>query len=278
MAWWSPDRISREHLPSNQTATVARWLELTLKQVHLWYCSPGTKATVYHWMHHNSASFESLFLSICPKQGICQQNVCTWFIPFHSDWKYRFDYAISLWQYCPPSHAWYLCDHIHVSSCEYSDMHLADTSSVGHMVSAALMCLDYMHIGIAHALEEFMLMTSFVIKISFIIIELSLIIAFRITEHTHYNENNMAATLEWGMYPFFLTLHQLCTNILDDSHCLPLRWLHALFDRRPATVGPEEAPQSKWISTTWNEHESGLARLDWVFFFFFFCIDTCHQL
>lgn len=68
---------------------------------------------------------------------------------------------------------------------------------VGHMVSAALMCLDYMHIGIAHALQEFMLMTSFVIKISFIIIELSLIIAFRITEHTHYNENNMAATLEW---------------------------------------------------------------------------------
>ena len=81
-------------------------------------------------------------------------------------------------------------------------MHLADSSSVGHMVSAALMCLDYMHIGIAHALQEFMLMTSFVIKISFIIIELSLIIAFRITEHTHYNENNMAATLEWGMYLF----------------------------------------------------------------------------
>lgn len=68
------------------------------------------------------------------------------------------------------------------------------------MFSAALMCLDYIQIGIAHALQESMLMTSLVIKLSFIIVELSLIIAFRITEHTHYNENNMAATLEWSMH------------------------------------------------------------------------------
>jgi hypothetical protein len=62
------------------------------------------------------------------------------------------------------------------------------------------MCLDYIYLGIAHALREPMLMTSLVIKISFIVIELTLIIVFRITEHTHYNHNNMAATLEWGMY------------------------------------------------------------------------------
>jgi hypothetical protein len=71
---------------------------------------------------------------------------------------------------------------------------------VGYLVSAALMCLDYIYLGIAHALREPMLMTSLVIKISFIVIELTLIIVFRITEHTHYNHNNMAATLEWGMY------------------------------------------------------------------------------
>lgn len=47
-----------------------------------------------------------------------------------------------------------------------------------------------------------MLITSFVIKMSFIVVELALIIAFQITEHTHYNKNNMAATLEWGMYLF----------------------------------------------------------------------------
>ncbi|KAJ5861132.1 uncharacterized protein N7529_008442 [Penicillium soppii] len=68
---------------------------------------------------------------------------------------------------------------------------------VGYLVSAALMCLDYIYLGIAHALREPMLMTSLVIKISFIVIELTLIIVFRITEHTHYNHNNMAATLEW---------------------------------------------------------------------------------
>ncbi|OJJ80453.1 Frag1/DRAM/Sfk1 family protein [Aspergillus glaucus CBS 516.65] len=68
---------------------------------------------------------------------------------------------------------------------------------VGYLVSAALMCLDYIYLGITHALQESMLITSFVIKMSFIVIELALIIAFQITEHTHYNKNNMAATLEW---------------------------------------------------------------------------------
>ncbi|CAG8182365.1 unnamed protein product [Penicillium salamii] len=68
---------------------------------------------------------------------------------------------------------------------------------VGFLVSAALMALDYIYLGIAHALREPMLLTSFAIKVSFIVIELTLIIVFRITEHTHYNQNNMAATLEW---------------------------------------------------------------------------------
>lgn len=62
------------------------------------------------------------------------------------------------------------------------------------------MALDYIYLGIAHALREPMLLTSFAIKVSFIVIELTLIIVFRITEHTHYNQNNMAATLEWGMF------------------------------------------------------------------------------
>ncbi|KAJ5308769.1 hypothetical protein N7508_004148 [Penicillium antarcticum] len=68
---------------------------------------------------------------------------------------------------------------------------------VGYLISAALMCLDYVHLGISHALREPMIFTSFVIKLSFIIVELSLVIVFRVTEAIHYNENNMAATLEW---------------------------------------------------------------------------------
>lgn len=72
------------------------------------------------------------------------------------------------------------------------------------------MSLDYVYLGIAHALREPMLMASFVIKVSFFVIELSLIIVFRITAHTSYNHNNMAATLEWGM----LTAFDIWYNIL----------------------------------------------------------------
>ncbi|KAJ5758127.1 Frag1/DRAM/Sfk1 [Penicillium nucicola] len=68
---------------------------------------------------------------------------------------------------------------------------------VGYLISAALMCLDYVHLGISHALREPMIFTSFVIKLSFIIVELTLVIVFRVTEAIHYKENNMAATLEW---------------------------------------------------------------------------------
>lgn len=123
------------------------------------------------------------------------------------------------------------------------------------------MCLDYIYLGITHALQECILMASFVIKMSFIVIELALIIAFQVTEHTQYNENNMAATLEWGMYLFSLTF-RLCINLLDNSHCLCLHWLHSLFDCRSAAISSEEAPRFKGISTTRNEHRLGLARLD----------------
>lgn len=137
----------------------------------------------------------------------------------------------------------------------------SDSFSVGYLVSAALMCLDYIYLGITHALQECILMASFVIKMSFIVIELALIIAFQVTEHTQYNENNMAATLEWGMYLFSLTF-RLCINLLDNSHCLCLHWLHSLFDCRSAAISSEEAPRFKGISTTRNEHRLGLARLD----------------
>lgn len=82
-------------------------------------------------------------------------------------------------------------------------IYIPDSPSVGFLVSAALMSLDYVYLGIAHALREPMLMASFVIKVSFFVIELSLIIVFRITAHTSYNHNNMAATLEWGMLTAF---------------------------------------------------------------------------
>ena len=118
------------------------------------------------------------------------------------------------------------------------------------------MCLDYIYLGIAHALREPMLMTSFVIKLSFIVIELTLIIVFRITEHTHYNQNNMAATLEWGMYLFSWYV-VCCTN--SGSYRLCLHRLYSLFDCRPITIFSKEPPQSKGVSTARNDYEYELA-------------------
>lgn len=143
----------------------------------------------------------------------------------------------------------------------------ADSLSVGHMVSAALMCLDYMHMGIAHALREIMLLTSFMIKLSFIVIELSLIIAFRVTEHTHYNENNMAATLEWSM-PLNLSLlssrsfRSIVTNCY--SHRLSLHGIHSLLDSRPPTIRPTNDPRTTSIPPARNEH--GL--IDFLFYIY----------
>lgn len=119
------------------------------------------------------------------------------------------------------------------------------------------MCLDYIYLGIAHALREPMLMTSFAIKLSFIVIELTLIIVFRITEHTHYNQNNMAATLEWGMY--FCSWYIACCANYSASHRLCLHWLYSLFDRRPITILSKEPSQPQGLSTTRNDYEYELA-------------------
>lgn len=108
------------------------------------------------------------------------------------------------------------------------------------------MCLDYIYLGIAHALREPMLMTSFVIKASFIVIELGLIIVFRITEHIHYKQNNMAATLEWGEYLWSSLLFCLANSL--DSYCIRVYWLHSFFDRRLDAVSSKEPPESKGVS------------------------------
>lgn len=43
-----------------------------------------------------------------------------------------------------------------------------------------------------------MLIASFMIKLSFIIVELAFILAFRITARTSYIHKDTAAVLEWG--------------------------------------------------------------------------------
>jgi hypothetical protein len=91
-----------------------------------------------------------------------------------------------------------------------------------------------------------MIFTSFVIKLSFIIVELSLVIVFRVTEAIHYKENNMAATLEWGMCPLPLVALFSYAN-LYSSHRLRVHRLHSLFHRRSTSIDAKTAPCRKRI-------------------------------
>jgi hypothetical protein len=124
-------------------------------------------------------------------------------------------------------------------------MHVLTAESVGYLISAALMCLDYVHLGISHALREPMIFTSFVIKLSFIIVELSLVIVFRVTEAIHYKQNNMAATLEWGMSSLLFMMVLFSFTNLHPSHRLRVHWLHSLLHRRSTSIDSKTAPCRK---------------------------------
>lgn len=69
----------------------------------------------------------------------------------------------------------------------------------GYLVSAAVICIDYFYLGKSNRVNKRMLMASFVIKLSFVIVELAFILAFRITAAQGTIEKNTAAILEWGM-------------------------------------------------------------------------------
>lgn len=97
------------------------------------------------------------------------------------------------------------------------------------------MSLDYIYLGIAHALREPMLMASFVIKVSFFVIELSLIIVFRITAHTNYNQNNMAATLEWGMSTAFDVRYSVLMNSVVIAFVFTGYVLSLIVDQLPSS-------------------------------------------
>ncbi|KAJ6006230.1 hypothetical protein N7451_004174 [Penicillium sp. IBT 35674x] len=67
----------------------------------------------------------------------------------------------------------------------------------GYLVSAAVICIDYFYLGRSNRVNKRMLMASFVIKVSFVIVELAFILAFRITAAQGTIEKNTAAILEW---------------------------------------------------------------------------------
>ncbi|KAJ5946505.1 hypothetical protein N7454_003344 [Penicillium verhagenii] len=67
----------------------------------------------------------------------------------------------------------------------------------GYMISAAVICIDYFYLGKSNRVNKRMLMASFMIKVSFVIVELAFILAFRITAGQGTIAKNTAAILEW---------------------------------------------------------------------------------
>ncbi|EAW11153.1 Frag1/DRAM/Sfk1 family protein [Aspergillus clavatus NRRL 1] len=68
---------------------------------------------------------------------------------------------------------------------------------VGYLISALLICAEYLRLGIFYRSQHRILFTSFVIKLSFIIIEIALAIAFGVCGRSGSGKKNVAAVLEW---------------------------------------------------------------------------------
>jgi hypothetical protein len=69
--------------------------------------------------------------------------------------------------------------------------------SAGYVVSAVLICAEYLRIGIFYRREHRVLLASFFIKLAFIIIEVGLAIGFGICMSGKGGSQNTGAILEW---------------------------------------------------------------------------------
>ncbi|KAJ5818331.1 hypothetical protein N7474_003922 [Penicillium riverlandense] len=68
----------------------------------------------------------------------------------------------------------------------------------GYLISAVLICAEYLRLGIFYRSQHKVLMASFVIKLAFVIIELALAIAFGLLmRSSDQSKKNPAAILEW---------------------------------------------------------------------------------
>ena len=74
-------------------------------------------------------------------------------------------------------------------------------NSACYLVSAILICLEYLWMGIFYRSEHRILFASFAIKSTFVVVEVALAIAFGVCGR-HVDQRNASAVLEWGMPPF----------------------------------------------------------------------------
>jgi hypothetical protein len=70
-------------------------------------------------------------------------------------------------------------------------------SRAGYVVSAVLICAEYLRIGIFYRREHRILLVSFFIKLAFIIIEVGLAIGFGVCLNGAASKQNTGAVLEW---------------------------------------------------------------------------------
>ncbi|KAF4221169.1 hypothetical protein CNMCM5878_009966 [Aspergillus fumigatiaffinis] len=68
---------------------------------------------------------------------------------------------------------------------------------VGYLVSAVLICIEYLWLGVFYRSQHRILFASFLIKLAFVIIEVALAIAFGICTRRNSGKKNVAAILEW---------------------------------------------------------------------------------
>lgn len=72
--------------------------------------------------------------------------------------------------------------------------------SACYLVSAILICIEYLWLGIFYRSEHRILFASFAIKSTFVVVEVALAIAFGVCGR-HIAQRNASAILEWGMPP-----------------------------------------------------------------------------
>ena len=99
--------------------------------------------------------------------------------------------------------------------------------SACYLVSAILICIEYLWLGIFYRSAHRILFASFAIKSTFVVVEVALAIAFGVCGR-HVAQRNASAILEWGMSPSLIASLVLILHTDYDSHCLRFHGLHSL--------------------------------------------------
>lgn len=120
---------------------------------------------------------------------------------------------------------------------------LADLNRVGYLLSAVLICFEYLRLGIVYRSQHIILLISFAIKSAFVVIEVGLSIGFGLMLKSHNpSQQNPGAILEWGMSfvrpPGRITANGLC------SDCVYFHLLHPLVRGGLVPVGANETPRA----------------------------------